>query len=172
MSKAIRGCTKENMSTTEVLPIDQPLDTGSLKKFAQAARRQLLDIVQSKLNRVLAEGSLARRESEKAVAELEEQIAGSTREQVVERVAYTWFNRFCALRFMDVSRYTRIGTVSPAEGFSQPEILLEAKQGHIDDDWKVDKPRVLGLLDGSLPSDNPHQEAYQLLLVAVCNSYH
>jgi hypothetical protein len=53
---------------------------------------------------------------------------------VVERVAYTWFNRFCALRFMDVNRYTRIGVVSPAEGQFQPEILAEAKMGHIDEE--------------------------------------
>jgi hypothetical protein len=55
-------------------------------------------------------------------------------EQVIERVAYIWFNRFCALRFMDVNRYTRIGVVSPAEGQFQPEILAEAKMGHIDEE--------------------------------------
>lgn len=148
------------------------MDTNKLKKFAQQARRLLLAQVKSKLSRVLAEGSLARRESAKAVKELEAQIAASSREQVIERVAYIWFNRFCALRFMDVNRYTRIGTVSPSEGFLQPEILMEAKQGHIDDEWKVDKNRVLGLLDGSLPSDDPQQEAYRVLLVAVCNAYH
>jgi hypothetical protein len=49
-------------------------------------------------------------------------------------VAYIWFNRFCALRFMDVNRYTRIGVVSPAEGQFQPEILAEAKMGHIDEE--------------------------------------
>ena len=136
------------MSTTEAAPTtDQKLDTSALKKFAQAARRQLLEQVESKLDRVLAEGSLARRESEKAVAELESQIESTSREQVIERVAYTWFNRFCALRFMDVNRYTRIGTVSPAGGFSQPEILMDAKQGVIDDEWKVDKELVLGLMD-------------------------
>ncbi|MDV6034410.1 MAG: BREX-1 system adenine-specific DNA-methyltransferase PglX [Phycisphaera sp. RhM] len=148
------------------------MDTSSLKKFAQAARRQLIGQVTLKLDRVLAEGSLARRESAKAVAELESQIKSSSRHQVIEQVAYTWFNRFCALRFMDVNRYTQIGTVSPAEGFSQPELLADAKQGVIDDDWKVDKERILGLLNGSLPSSDPQAEAYQLLLVAACNSYH
>ena len=33
--------------------------------------------------------------------------------QVVEQVAYTWFNRFTALRFMDVNGYTEIGVLSP-----------------------------------------------------------
>jgi len=89
-------------------------------------------------------------------------------------VAYIWFNRFCALRFMDVNRYTRIGTVSPAEGFTQPEILQEAKQGYFDDGIErfVDKQRVLGLLGNRTVSDDPQQEAYRLLLVAVCNYYH
>ena len=102
------------MSTTEVQTSkEKQLDTSALKKFAQAARIQLLGIVESKLDRVLADDSLARRESERAVAELEEQIENSSREQVIERVAYTWFNRFCALRFMDVNRYTKLGAVSP-----------------------------------------------------------
>ena len=141
--------TTTNNSESE---IENPkLDTASLKKFAQAARVQLLELVESKLDRVLAEDSLARRESAGAVKQLEEEIEASSQEQVVERVAYTWFNRFCALRFMDVNRYTKLGTVSPAEGFSQPEILADAKQGVIDDEWKVDSSKVLGLLDGSLP---------------------
>lgn len=148
------------------------LDTSGLKKFAQAARTQLVSIVASKLDRVLADDSRARRESEKAVRQLENQIKDLSRDQVIEKVAYTWFNRFCALRFMDVNRYTKLGTLSPAEGFSQPEILADAKQGVIDDEWKVDKSKVMGLLDGSLPSEDPQEEAYQLLLVSVCNSNH
>jgi hypothetical protein len=82
---------------------------------------------------------------------------------VVEKVAYTWFNRFCALRFMDVNRYTALGVVSPAEGFTQPELLQEAKQGHIDDALPVDRQRVFDLLGGRLPAREPQQEAYRLL---------
>lgn len=147
-------------------------NTSDLKKFAQAARRQLHEQVKARLTQVLAEGSLARRESEKVVANLEQQIKATSREQVIEWVAYTWFNRFCALRYMDVNHYTRLGTVSAADGFSQPEILMDAKQGLIDDEWQVDKEHVLNLLDNSSPSDDPQEAAYQLLLVAVCNRYH
>ena len=103
------------------------MDTSKLKKFAQFARRTLQDQVKAKLAMVLAEGSAARRESSDAVKKLEGAIKQNGTDQVVERVAYTWFNRFCALRFMDVNRYTRIGVVSPAEGQFQPEILAEAK---------------------------------------------
>lgn len=66
-------------------------------------------------------------ESASAVKKLEGAIKESGSDKVVERVAYTWFNRFCALRFMDVNRYTRIGVVSPAEGQFQPENATEAR---------------------------------------------
>jgi hypothetical protein len=148
------------------------MDTGKLKKFAQHARRLLIEQVSGKLALVLSEGSLARRENPKAVAELEAQIAATSKDRAIEQAAYTWFNRFCALRFMDVKRYTRLGVVSPAEGFLQPEVLMDAKQGVIDDEWRVDRVRVLGLLDGSLPSRDGQQEAYQLLLIGACNRYH
>ncbi|MBC8229663.1 BREX-1 system adenine-specific DNA-methyltransferase PglX [bacterium] len=143
------------------------------KKFAQAARRQLREQVAARLERVLKTDSAELREKEKAVKELNKQIAQTSREAVIDRVAYIWFNRFCALRFMDVNRYTQIGTVSPAEGFTQPEILAEAKQGYIDEglDRFLDRQKVFDLLGGSIPSRDPQQEAYRLLLVAVCNYY-
>ena len=148
------------------------MDTKKLKSFAPEARCWLLDQVELRLRDVLADSSLARRQSPRAVAQLEQQIADTSREQVVDRVAYTWFNRFCALRYMDIHGYNRVRAVSGAAGFVQPEILMEAKQGIIDDGWKVDKQRILGLLDNSVPSDDPQGEAYKLLLVGVCNSLH
>ena len=149
------------------------MDTTKLKKFAQFARRSLIEQVSSRLKLVLAEGSAARRESPGAVRELEKAIQAHDREQVVDRVAYTWFNRFCALRFMDVNRYTRIGVVSPAENQFQPEILAEAKMGHLDDEMIPDKVRskVIALLDGKTPSKDPQGEAYRLLVVAACNFF-
>ena len=147
-------------------------NTSGLKKFAHAARWQLHEQVEARLVQVLSEGSRARQECGKVVANLEQQVKATSRDDVIERVAYTWFNRFCALRYMDVNHYTRLGTVSAADGFSQPEILMDAKQGLIDDEWQVDKERVLNLLDNSLPNDDPQEAAYQLLLVAVCNRYH
>ena len=117
------------------------METAKLKKFAQFARRSLIDQVSTKLKLVLAVDSAARRESAEAVKKLEEQIKANDKEQVIEKVAYIWFNRFCALRFMDMNRYTRIGVVSPAEGQFQPEILAEAKMGHIDEDMVQDQAR-------------------------------
>lgn len=60
---------------------------------------------------VLADQSVARRENAAAVTQLEKKIKELGKERVIEMVAYTWFNRFCALRFMDVNQYTTIGTV-------------------------------------------------------------
>ena len=150
------------------------MNTKALEKFAQAARRQLHEQVGARLERVLRTDSAELRARADTIQDLEKQIGRSSRQAVIERVAYTWFNRFCALRYMDVNRYTRLGVVSPPAGFSQPEILQEAKQGHVDDRFApfVDRQTVLGLLDGSLPSREPQQEAYRLLLVAACNAYH
>jgi predicted outer membrane protein len=78
------------------------LDTGALKQFAQDARRDLLDQVAARLEQVLRTDSVEIREQQKAVNELQRQINQSSQEAVIEKVAYTWFNRFCALRFMDV----------------------------------------------------------------------
>ena len=147
------------------------METTKLKKFAQAARCSLNEQVSSKLKIVLEEGSIARREQPEAIKKLETVIRETSEAQVVERVAYIWFNRFCALRFMDVNRYTRIGVVSPAEGQFQPEILAEAKMGHIDEDAVSEKIRqqVFDLLEGKAPSRDPQGEAYRLLVVAACN---
>ena len=150
------------------------MDTSKLKRFAQYARRTLLDQVSGKLDVVLAPQSAARRERAQVVAELEKLISNSGRDNVTERVAYTWFNRFCALRFMDVNRYTRIGVVSPAEGQFQPEILAEAKMGHIDEEMVPSQIRqkILDLLAGRAPSNDSQGEAYRLLVVAACNAWH
>lgn len=152
------------------------METTKLKKFAQFARRSLMDQVSSKLKLVLAENSAARRERAEAIKKLEEEIKGHGIEQIIEQVAYIWFNRFCALRFMDVNRYTRIGVVSPAEGQFQPEILADAKMGHIDEDLFPDnassqmiRQQIFALLDGKAPSRDPQGEAYRLLVVAACN---
>jgi len=149
------------------------METTKLKRFAQQARTTLIDTVGTKLAFVLAEGSSARREHPKAVKKLEEAIEKNSKEQVVEQVAYIWFNRFIALRFMDVNRYTRINIVSPEPGQFQPSILADAKMGHVDDALVSEtvRERVLALLEGRTPSRDPQGEAYKLLVVSACNYY-
>jgi type II restriction/modification system DNA methylase subunit YeeA len=142
-----------------------------LKKFAQAARRQLMEQVEARLDQVLSADTVETREKAEAIKQLETEISQASRDAVIERVAYTWFNRFCALRYMDVNRYTSIGVITPVEGYTLPEILQEAKQGHIDKRLSrfVDFQKVFDLLGGQTPSSDPQQEAYRLLLVAECN---
>lgn len=145
------------------------MDTNALKKFAQAARNLLIDQVASKLDVVLAEGSAARREAPKAVKDLENAIAKADKQQVIEQVAYTWFNRFTALRFMDANGYTQVRTVSPADGATRPELLSEAMAGNLPDGAPT---TIQSLLDGRTPSHDPQAEAYRLLLVHTCNQWH
>ncbi|MDY0207736.1 MAG: BREX-1 system adenine-specific DNA-methyltransferase PglX [Pseudomonas sp.] len=147
------------------------MDTAKLKTFASLARRNLIEQVKAKLSLVMAVDSPAQREAPKALKQLQEVIAQDGQEQVIERVAYIWFNRVCALRFMDTNRYTRIGVVSPAEGQFQPEILAEAKMGHIDDSQvpEATRQKIFALLNNQQPSADPQAEAYRLLLVATCN---
>ena len=147
------------------------MDTAKLKTFASLARRNLIEQVKAKLSLVMAVDSPAQREAPKALKQLQEVIAQDGQEQVIERVAYIWFNRVCALRFMDANRYTRIGVVSPAEGQFQPEILAEAKMGHIDDSQvpEATRQKIFALLNNQQPSADPQAEAYRLLLVATCN---
>jgi hypothetical protein len=150
------------------------MDTSKLKKFAQFARRTLIGQVSAKLDSVLAPGAAARREHPEAMKKLDAAIARDGKGQVIERVAYTWFNRFTALRFMDVNDLNPVRVISPLSGQFQPEILAEAKAGNIDEDRVPEKVRtqVRALLDGRAPSPDAQAEAYRLLLVAICNDWH
>lgn len=148
------------------------MNTSQLKIFAQESRKSLMDSVKNKIDYVLAEDSIARRESQTAISALEGLIKEIGLEQVIEKVAYTWFNRFCALRFMDANHYNKIGIVSPAEGQTQPEILAEAKMNYIDESVvsAQNVTKVRNLLNGAMTSSDPQSDAYKLLLVSYCNS--
>lgn len=150
------------------------MDTSKLKKFAQFARRNLMAQVGAKLESVLTEGAAARREHPEAMKKLDAAIASDGKAQVIERVAYIWFNRFSALRFMDVNDLNPVRVVSPLVGQFQPEILAEAKAGNIDEDRVPERVRaqITSLLDGRTPSPDAQAEAYRLLLVAICNDWH
>lgn len=150
------------------------MDTAKLKKFAQLARRALIGQVHAKLESVSAPGAAARREHPEAIKKLDAVIAQDGKGQVIERVAYIWFNRFTALRFMDVNDLNPVRVISPLLGQFQPEILAEAKAGNIDEDRVPEKARaqVRALLDGRMPSPDAQAEAYRLLVVAICNDWH
>tara|TARA_R110002110_G_scaffold85816_4_gene223689 strand:- start:18406 stop:22422 length:4017 start_codon:yes stop_codon:yes gene_type:complete len=150
------------------------MDTSKLRKFGQFARRTLMEQVGAKLESVRAEGAAAQREHPEAMQKLEAAIARYGEGQVIERVAYIWFNRFSALRYMDANELNPVRVVSPLPGQFQPEILTEAKAGNINEDLVPEKisTQVRALLDGRAPSPDSQAEAYRLLLVAVCNYWH
>ncbi len=144
------------------------MDTNALKKFAQSARNLLIDQVTARLDMVLTEGAAARREHPKAIAKLEA-AANSNRAHVIEQAAYTWFNRFTALRFMDATGLTNPRVVSPADGATRPEILAEAMAGNLPDRAR---PEIAEYLNGTRPAHDGQAEAYRLLLIHACNEWH
>ncbi|MEH3038502.1 MAG: BREX-1 system adenine-specific DNA-methyltransferase PglX [Sphingomonas paucimobilis] len=144
------------------------MDTNALKKFAQSARNLLIAQVTARLDMVLADGAAARREHPAAIARLEA-ATSSNRGQVVEQAAYTWFNRFTALRFMDVTGLTDPRVVSPADGATRPEVLAEAMAGNLPDRAR---PEIAEYLNGTRPAHDGQAEAYRLLLIHACNEWH
>lgn len=156
------------------------METAPLKSFATWARTALIREVTARVAVVLAPASPQRVEQPKAIAALEKAITAAGggdkgRGAVADLVAYTWFNRIIALRFMDANGYTGIGVVSPQAGVEvgQPEILAEAKRAITDTEVVSQRARetVTALLDGTRRSDDPQGEAYALLLAEYCRHW-
>ena len=153
------------------------METAPLKSFATWARTSLIREVTARIAVVLAPASPERVEQPKAVEALEKAVTAAGegdkgKAAVADKVAYTWFNRIIALRFMDASGYTSVGVVSPQAGVEtgQPEILAEAKRGNFETDVVGGKTRetVTALLNGTHRSDDAQGEAYALLLADYC----
>jgi hypothetical protein len=147
------------------------MNTNALKKFAQETRRKLMQQVAAKLEFVTTNDTPELREKAVQVRKLNEAIQKYGKEHLIDKVAYTWFNRFMALRFMDANDYQPLGVrvLSPLTGQTTPEILNQAKQGDIPVELKVNQKKVMDLIDGRTPSSNPQNEAYKELLIATCN---
>lgn len=153
------------------------MDTKPLERFATQARRELLAAVDAQATAVLAPGSVTRTERSGVVKKLEAEIAAHGRNYVIDKVAYTWFNRIIALRFMDARGYTDAGVVSPTQGqaHGQPEILADAKRGNLNTNVVINKKTteaILGLLGGTRRSTDAEGEAYALLLTEYCRYWH
>ena len=93
-----------------------------------------------------------------------EKIQADGFEQVMEEVAYTWFNRFTALRFMEVNNYlpshTRVFTNEAGE--FKPQILADAIQLELEG---LDMDKVFELKEA-----NKTEELYKYLLITQCNA--
>ena len=134
-------------------------NTAALKTFAQETRKKLISLITTKMQYVLTADTAELRAYTSQIAELRKQIHDKTEKIVVEEVAYTWFNRVMALRFMDANGYNTPMVVTPAEGQTRPEILQDAMGNSFDEELMLttEEKRL------------PEVKLYRKLLVAVCN---
>lgn len=153
------------------------MDKNAIKKFAVWARKELIERVSKK---ALAYGitehevynpdadsvnglvlTAAQKKERKA---LTEQIFAKGYKQVMEEVGYTWFNRFCALRFMEVNGFlpslVRVFTNDKNE--FRPQLLTEALELDLPG---LDKQKIYELKEA-----NADEELYKYLLITQCNA--
>ncbi len=153
------------------------MDKNAIKKYAVWARNELIarvtqkaeqyEITEKKTTPAEADsigGRLLSEAEKKQRAALIEKIKTDGFEQVMEEVAYTWFNRFTALRFMEVNNYlpshTRVFTNEAGE--FKPQILTDAIQLDLEG---LDMDKVFELKDA-----NKTEELYKYLLITQCNA--
>lgn len=89
-------------------------------------------------------------------------------DQVIEEVAYTWFNRFMGLRFMEVNEYLPTGVrilSSEDEGKTEPDVLV--KVNDIEDDLNLNLDYVYELQDKG--TEQAREELYKYILIKQCN---
>lgn len=147
------------------------MNLNTLKKFAQGARRTLLSEVTSRLEYLLSHDDAYVRSHNAEIAEIRRQLEKKSRDQLIEEVAYTWFNRIVALRYMDLRGYHKVRIVSPQVGQIQPELLFQIKQGRTPPEVASLQSVFDGHLNGTAASDQPDREIYTAALLGICNDY-
>ena len=153
------------------------MNKTAIKNFAVWARVQLIESVkqrafeyeitengENKTNIETIGDRLLTNEEKQQRYELIEQIRQKGYAQVMEEAAYTWFNRFIALRFMEVNGYlpSKIRVFTDENGAFKPEILKEAISVELDG---LDNNKVLNLID-----KQNTEELYKYLLITQCNA--
>lgn len=153
------------------------MDKNAIKKFATKARHELISRVSQRAFRYgisdKEEGDadaetvngypLSSKEKEQRAA-LIVQIKAKGYKQVMEEVAYTWFNRFSALRFMEVNGYlpTKVRVFTDEENEFNPQILTEAMHMELSG---LDREKVYAYKEA-----NNNDELYKYLLITQCNA--
>ena len=156
------------------------MDKNAIKKFAVWARRELIARVAQKAEqygitkqghgdihadhvngRLLSPAEQAQRQS--LITRIE-QAGKDGYEQVMEEVAYTWFNRFIALRFMEVNGYlpSRVRVFTDEENAFKPQILTEAIHLELDG---LDTEKVYVCKEKS-----DDEALFKYLLITQCNA--
>ena len=152
------------------------MDKNAIKKYAVWARRELIARVSQKAEQygitekeiideraenihgvVLAPAQKSQRQA------LIHLIRRDGYQQAMEEVAYTWFNRFIALRFMEVNDYlpghTRAFT--DEQNAFKPKILSDALNLELSG---LNLDKVI-----ELKETNKTEELYKYLLITLCN---
>ena len=153
------------------------MNKNAIQKFAIWARNELITQVSQRAYQYgidesgfgdasadTLNGRLLTAEEKSQRQELIKQIKEKGYKQVMEEVAYTWFNRFIALRFMEVNNYlpSHIRVFSDASGAFKPEILNDVL--HLD---------LPGLDSGKVAEyieSNDTEALYRYLLLTQCNA--
>ena len=153
------------------------MDKNAIKKFAVWARTELIarvslkgveyGITEDKIEDANADsvgGKVLTTDEKKQRQALIAEINDKGYKQVMEEVAYTWFNRFSALRFMEVNGYlpSHVRVFTDEENNFKPQIITEAI--HLDLDG-LDMEKVYELKDAEKT-----EELYKYLLIVQCNA--
>lgn len=153
------------------------MDKNAIKKFAVWARTELITRVSLKgveygitedniedANADSVCGKVLTADEKKQRQALIAEINDKGYKQVMEEVAYTWFNRFSALRFMEVNGYipSHVRVFTDEENNFKPQIITEAI--HLDLDG-LDMEKVYELKDAEKT-----EELYKYLLIVQCNA--
>ena len=149
------------------------MDKTALKKFAISIRTELISIVKTKVDYFTSLDILPveYKEYESLINEIKEK-ASKNYEEFIEEVAYIWFNRFVAFRFMDIHNITDKKVISPAnENETLPEIFALAKEGEIDERLNINTQKFYDILDKKINSKDSENECYRMLFIASCNYY-
>lgn len=153
------------------------MDKNAIKKYAVWARKELISRVAQKAQQYgitetemvdagadSVNGKVLSAEEMQQRRALIVQINEKGYQQVMEEVAYTWFNRFSALRFMEVNGYlpSHVRVFTDENNAFKPQILAEALHLELD---KLDKDKVYALKE-----TEQTEELYKYLLIVQCNA--
>ena len=153
------------------------INKGAIQKFAIWARKELLAQVSQRAyqygitkdgygaaNAETVFGRALDCDEQKQRRELVDQVRSKGYAQVIEEVAYTWFNRFIALRFMEVNNYlpSHIRVFSDSTGAFKPEILNGVLH--------LDLPGLSREKVAAYIESNETERLYRYLLLTQCNA--
>ena len=155
------------------------MNKNAIRKFATEARRELISRVSQKASKYgivpgdkpvdpsadSYEGYVFSPTEKKQRIALIKKVEDKGYEQVIEEVAYTWFNRFVALRFMEVNGYlpTRVRVFTNSNNEFKPQILTEAMQ--MNNLKGLDVKKVYEFKEA-----NDDEGLYKYLLITQCNA--